>query len=278
MGRLSSLMRPQFLEGAFGLAAGVDEDQRGLGVVDRRHHIQHGMARQMPRPGDIGIRGADRDLGLGAALGDHQLATALRRPAAAAPESAAAARGPPPWPTGRRGDGRAPGVDSRASPSASRSPRLELYKRMQFVQHHGLQAFEHLRRARMGHQQRQLFRRGQQNVGRRMALALAARGRRVAGAGLHRHGQIHLRDGRFQIARHVHRQRLQRRDVERVQARACGRVWACPARSIRLGRKPARVLPPPVGATSSTLCPARHGPPAPTDAARGVQPRAANQS
>ena len=102
---------------------------------------------------------------------------------------------------------------------------------------------------------------------------------RVAGAGLHRHRQPHLGDGRFQIARHVHRQRLERRDVERVQARWRATRLGRPARSIRLGRKPARVLPPPVGATSSTLSPAlRRSRPAPTDAARSASSRvAANQ-
>ena len=58
-----------------------------------------------------------------------------------------------------------------------------------------------------------------------MALALTARGGGVAGAGFHRYRQAHLRDRRFQIARHIHRQRLQGRDVKRVKggfARAPG--------------------------------------------------------
>ena len=93
-------------------------------------------------------------------------------------------------------------------------------------------------------------------------------GGRVAGAGLHRDRQTHLGDRRFQIARHIHRQRLERRDVERVRAsRGRASVWAVRPRSIRLGRKPARVLPPPVGATSSTLSPFRALPPAPSGAA-----------
>ena len=52
------------------------------------------------------------------------------------------------------------------------------------------------------------------------ALALALGHARVARAALHRHGQPHLADGRLQVAGHVHRQRLERRDVERVHARA----------------------------------------------------------
>ena len=126
MGQLLFVEAPQFLEGALGLAAGVDEDQRGLGVADRRHHIAHGMARQMPRPGHIGIRGADGDLRLGAALRDHQLGQLLR-----------AGRLRHQKTLQRLGIGHrrrqadpamiaAPVCDSRASPSARRSPRLEL--------------------------------------------------------------------------------------------------------------------------------------------------------
>ena len=57
-----------------------------------------------------------------------------------------------------------------------------------------------------------------------------------------------------------------------ARCRACAaraparRLAAARPRSIRLGRNPARVLPPPVGATSSTLSPARRMfEPAPTD-------------
>ena len=89
------------------------------------------------------------------------------------------------------------------------------------------------------------------------------RHRRVAGAGLDPDRQPHLGDRRLEIARDVDRQRLQRRDVERVQAAACAgccgrwrRVLAAPSRRVSLnstsvGRKPASVLPAPVGAISS---------------------------
>ena len=46
----------------------------------------------------------------------------------------------------------------------------------------------------------------------------AARGRGIAGAGFDRDRQTHLVDRRGQIAGHVDRQRLERRDVEGVQA------------------------------------------------------------
>ena len=80
---------------------------------------------------------------------------------------------------------------------------------------------------------------------------------RVAGAGLRLDRQVHLGDRRRQIALDVHRQGLERRDVEGVHARAAYWRGGRSARSIRLGRKPARVLPPPVGAISRAWRPSR---------------------
>ena len=97
---------------------------------------------------------------------------------------------------------------------------------MQFVEHDAAQRAEQIGRVGAGQQQRQLLRRGQQDVGRIAALALALRGRRVAGAGLDADRQTHLGDRRFQIARDVDRQRLQRRDVERVQAAGAPQIVA----------------------------------------------------
>jgi hypothetical protein len=65
---------------------------------------------------------------------------------------------------------------------------------------------------------RNLLRRRQQHVGRRNALALAARCRGVAGARLDRNVEPHIPDRRADIARDIDCKRLQRRDVERVQA------------------------------------------------------------
>ena len=67
-------------------------------------------------------------------------------------------------------------------------------------------------------QQRDLLRRGQQNLRRIAALALALRSRRVAGARLDADRQPHFGDRRFQIARDIDGERLERRNVERVQA------------------------------------------------------------
>ena len=69
-------------------------------------------------------------------------------------------------------------------------------------------------------QQRQLLGRGEQDVRRIAPLPLPPRHRRVAGAGLDLDRQPHLGDRRLQVARDIDRQRLQRRDVERVQPAA----------------------------------------------------------
>ena len=97
---------------------------------------------------------------------------------------------------------------------------------MQLVEHHAAQRAEQIRRVGRGEDQRQLLGRGEQDVRRVAALALALRGRRVAGAGLDADRQPHLGDRRLEVARDVDRERLQRRDVERVQPALAAHVAA----------------------------------------------------
>ena len=88
---------------------------------------------------------------------------------------------------------------------------------MQFVEQHGVQAGEQVARVRMAQHQRELFWRGQQNVGRLEALALADGRRGVAGAEFDLDIEAHLADGRDQVAADVGCERLERRNVECVQ-------------------------------------------------------------
>ena len=116
---------------------------------------------------------------------------------------------------------------------------------MQLVDDHAFQAGEELRRIGIGEQQRQRFRRGHQQVRRPLALAQPAALRRVAGAALGPHRQLHLGDRHLEIAADVGGQRLQRRDVERVQlalALLVGEVLAVAAalRELDQGRQEAR--------------------------------------
>ena len=73
---------------------------------------------------------------------------------------------------------------------------------------------------RIGDQQRHLFRRGDQNVRRMLALAQALGVRRVAGAGFNRDGQGHLGHRCLEVAGDVDGQGLQWRNVKRVDAAA----------------------------------------------------------
>ena len=178
-----------------------------------------------------------------------------------------------PSPRGRRSRAAARCVNSRASPSESRSPRFDITSECSSSRTTRLSEPNRNGASSRGEQQRELLGRGEQDVGRIAPLALALRGRRVAGAGLEPDRQRHLGDRAFEVARDVDRERLERRDVERVQpARAadaaaggderflpaCASTMArCSLNSTSVGRNPASVLPAPVGAISSAERPAR---------------------
>lgn len=91
---------------------------------------------------------------------------------------------------------------------------------MQFIKHNPFQRREKIRCVVGRQQQRELFGGREQNIRRIFALALPPRYRRVAGAGLNPHRQLHVGNRPFEIAGDIHRQRLQWRNVERVQATA----------------------------------------------------------
>ena len=99
---------------------------------------------------------------------------------------------------------------------------LRGHQRMQLVENDAPERAEQIRRVGGSEQQRELLRRRQQDIRRIAALALAFRGRRIAGARLDADRQPHFGDRRFEIARDIDGQRLQRRNVERVQARRRG--------------------------------------------------------
>ena len=107
---------------------------------------------------------------------------------------------------------------SRASPSDKQIAALGGDERMQFVEHDALERGEQKRRIVGRQQQRQLLGRGEQDIRRIAPLPLPPRHRRIAGAGLDLDRQPHLGDRRLQIARDVDGERLQRRDVEGVEA------------------------------------------------------------
>ena len=104
-------------------------------------------------------------------------------------------------------------------------------ERVQLVEDDEFERAEQLGRALMRQHQRDLLRRGQQNVGREHALAGAAGGRRVAGPGFEPDRQPHLLHGRGEVPRDIDGERLQRRDVEGVDR--ASRALACRGRRAR---------------------------------------------
>ncbi len=89
---------------------------------------------------------------------------------------------------------------------------------MHFVHHHGAKAGEHRGCIRQRQQHRQALRRGQQQVRWVGTLARTAIGRRVAGARFDRNRQAHFLDRPHQVARDVCGERLQRADIQRMEA------------------------------------------------------------
>ena len=208
---------PQLLEQELGLAARVDEDQRGLVPLDQIVDLAERVARRMARPGQMFLRVEHGDQRLRAGLrhddiGARRPRRRLRHQKAGEIVGLGHRR--------RQADGRELRRQREQPRQAERQQIAALgrHQRMQFVEHHAAQRAEQIRRVGRGEQQRELLRRGEQDVGRIAALALALGGGRVAGAGFQLHGKPHLAHRNFQVARDVDRQRLQRRDVERVQA------------------------------------------------------------
>ncbi len=91
-------------------------------------------------------------------------------------------------------------------------------QRVDLVDDHAAEVLEQPLGAFPGQQQRQLLGRRQQHVRRLQLLALLARHAGVAGAGLGDDVQAHLVDGRQQVALDIDGQRLQRRQVQGVDA------------------------------------------------------------
>src|SRR5579863_1960710 len=91
---------------------------------------------------------------------------------------------------------------------------------MQFVEHHARQRGKQKGCVVGREQQGELLGRGEQDVRRIAPLPLPPRYRRVSGAGFDLDRKAYLGDRRFQVAGDVDRERLQRRNIERVETAA----------------------------------------------------------
>ncbi len=119
---------------------------------------------------------------------------------------------------GREPDRLHAGCKAAQAPEGERQEMAALGgdQRMQLIKDDVFQVLEEPLRLLVGEQQRHLFGRGQQDIGRVELLALSFRLRRVAGAVLDGDGKPHFGDRLHQVALDIDRQRLERRDVERV--------------------------------------------------------------
>ena len=210
---------PEQLEDIFGEKPRVGEDQCRAVRPDRGIELGHRPFGRMAAPGDArggftrGVGEQDLHLCLRAGFAQHQQRrlTRGRQPRA---------------PCGIIRDS-----SRQASAAHRRGQRLQSRQRQRqqiaalaggegvdLIHDHPPQPGKHRRALWIGQQQRQRFGRGQQDVRGPRALAGLAVGRGVAAARLDRDRQAHLLDRAKQVAAHIMRQRLQRRDVKRVQA------------------------------------------------------------
>ena len=269
---------PQLLEHQLGLAARVDEHEAEPVRLDGGVDLGDGVAGGVAGPGQRQLGVEDAHVGPRAAFGDDEVGEAdgavaglrlevgaqLARPRDRRRQADAGMAG---------GDGSEPGKIERQQVAA-----LGGGERMQLIEDDGGQPGKELRRVGVGEQQGHLLGRCEQHVGRADALARLARGRGIAGARLDADRKAHLLDRSEQVAMHVGGERLERRDIERVDAALPLRRCTSPDSETRLGRKPASVLPAPVGAISRVerRCAALSS--RASWCARGCQPRRRNQA
>ena len=216
---------PQLLEQQLGLAARVDEHQRQPVPLDRLVDLGHRIARRMPRPGQLRLGLQDVDLGLRPAAATTRSASARRARAPAAARDRRAAR-----------DGRATVADRpmaialrRERPQPRQTERQQIAalggdERMQLVEDDRSEDRANSRAASACDSSSAICSGVVSRMsGGRDALALpaATAGVSPVRVSMRMASPISV-DRRQQIALHVDGQRLQRRDVERVDA-------ACPA-------------------------------------------------
>ncbi len=206
--------KPQLVKKYFRLRAGVVENERGAVLFDQLQHFGDGVGRAASRPGGRGLNAQHRDVGIGPRISlDDRAGVGMAGQHA--------------------GDGSGV-VDGRRQPHPAQPGRELLQacqaqhqlaaafafrKRVDFIDHHPLQPREHPPGVLVGQEQRQAFRGGQQDMRRIGALAFLARGGRVAGPVFDAQVQAHVGDRPGQVAGNIRRQRLERRNVESVQAR-----------------------------------------------------------
>ena len=205
------VLRPQVLEEDLGLRPGVDEDERRPRPADQLHHRRRRIGRRLPGPGRRLLGGEHGHVGLRPRIGEEH---------------------PRPLPEPGREPGRV--LDRRRQPDPPHPRRdpvqprepehqlvaaLALGERMDLVDDHPRHAAEDPRRLLVGQHQCQRLGRRQQDVRRIDPLPRPLRRAGVPGAVLDPDRQPHLRERGPEVPPDVGGERLQRRDVDRVQPR-----------------------------------------------------------
>ena len=174
--QIGVVVAPQLVEQHLGLRARIDEDQRQAMRLDRRVDLGQRIARRVPGPRQLGIGAQDGDIGARPlACGDDLGESRRRLPLMRHQERGKLVR---PRHGRRQADRRKLGR-MRAQPRQIERQQIAALaggERVQLIEDHIFQAAEQLGRAFMRQHQRDLLRRGQQNVGRQpCAAARAAR-------------------------------------------------------------------------------------------------------
>ena len=206
---------PQQLEDEFGEETRVCEDERGLVALDLVVQLRDRPTPGMPAPRHaLFERQQDIDIWLRALLAFDQLdgihISPRGKPSAKPRRVSHGGRQRHPLHIGRY---RLQSAEAECEQIAT----LSGGEGMHFVHDDPLQSFEHLEAIGIAQQQREAFRRGQQDMRRLCPLAFLAVRRCVPAASFDLYVEPDLFNRREQISLHIMRQRLQRRDIERVQ-------------------------------------------------------------
>jgi len=209
--------RPQLLKQHFGLRARVDEEQRRAMRLQLAIDIGDGIFGGVARPGDALFGRKDRDIGLGATLDNDEAGVAL---------FPRLLRHQPFLQVHGIGNGRrkADGLHMRrqladaGKAEGQHMTALGGDERMQLIEDDVFQILEEALGFAIGEQQRDLLRGRQQDIRWIELLPLALAAWRIARAVLDRDRQPHFGNGLHQVALDIDRKRLQRRNVERMNA------------------------------------------------------------
>ena len=210
---------PKLLKDDFGLGAGIDEDQCRAGLADLVVDLPQRMDGHPAGPGQALAGRQDIDLGAGSRPAQNGADIAV---AGAAGLRQVGGQVVPVGDGGGQADAAAHGGQLRQPGEAEgqQVAALGAGQRVQLIDHDAAEMAEDLLRVGVGEHQRQALRRRHQDLRRLGPLALALGGGGVSRAGFGADRQAEFGDRAFQVALDIDRQRLQRRDIEGVQALA----------------------------------------------------------